>query len=92
MAWNRTVLRRAGARIDYLAIHHYYSQRDMDGDLRNLMARPLSLRALVRRGRRRAPRAGAGPRRPQLAINEWGLDLPEPRQHSMESAPVRRRG
>ena len=28
-------------RIDYLAIHHYYGQQDMDGDLRNLMARPL---------------------------------------------------
>ena len=26
MAWNRTVLGRAGARIDYLAIHHYYGR------------------------------------------------------------------
>ena len=24
MAWNRTLLSRAGAQIDYLAIHHYY--------------------------------------------------------------------
>ena len=31
----------AGARFDYLAIHHYYSQRDMQGDLNNLLARPL---------------------------------------------------
>ncbi len=41
MAWNDTVLRVARERLDYLAIHHYYSHRDMDGDLGNLMARPL---------------------------------------------------
>ena len=41
MAWNRTVMRLAEGRIDYLALHHYYSQRDMGGDLRNLLARPL---------------------------------------------------
>ena len=30
MAWNRTVLGRAGAQIDYLAIHHYYGRRDAE--------------------------------------------------------------
>ena len=61
MAWNRTVMRLAEGRIDYLAVHHYYSRRDMDGDLRNLMARPLhyerwygELDAVLTRG-------GAGP-------------------------------
>ena len=41
MRWNRTVLRARDEHIDYLAIHHYYSRRDMAGDLLNLMARPL---------------------------------------------------
>ena len=85
MAWNRTVLRAAGERLDYLAVHHYYSQRDMDGDLRNLMARPLhyerwygEVDTLLREI--------ASDRRPRLAINEWGLDLPESRQHSILAA------
>src|SRR5262249_25064910 len=37
MAWNRTVLRTAGAVIDYLAIHHYYGREAMAGDAANLM-------------------------------------------------------
>jgi alpha-N-arabinofuranosidase len=41
MSWNRTVLRTAGGSIDYLAIHHYYGRKEMAGDARNLMARPL---------------------------------------------------
>ena len=32
MAWNRTVLGAPARRIDYLAIHHYYGRREMDGD------------------------------------------------------------
>jgi len=32
MSWNRTVLRRAGASIDYLSIHHYYGTWEMGGD------------------------------------------------------------
>src|SRR5262249_24098535 len=40
LAWNRTVL-GASERFQYLAIHHYYGQRDMASDPRNLMARPL---------------------------------------------------
>ncbi len=84
MAWNRTVL-AAEARIDYLAIHHYYGRKQMDGDLRNLMARPLyyerfydEVAALVR--------GLPEDRRPQLAINEWGLDLPDSQQHSILGA------
>ena len=88
MAWNRTVLRLAGERIDYLAIHHYYGHRDMEGDLRNLLARPLyyerfygevetALRELARTTGR-------------LAINEWGLDLPESQQYSLLRRCMRR--
>ncbi len=79
MAWNRTVLSEARGRLDYLAVHHYYSQRQMDGDLRNLMARPLhyerwygEMEPLLRQF--------PADRRPRLAINEWGLDLPESQQ------------
>ena len=66
-------------------VHHYYSQRDMGGDLRNLMARPLhyerwygELDAVLREV--------APDRRPKLAINEWGLDLPESQQYSILGA------
>jgi alpha-N-arabinofuranosidase len=85
MAWNRTVAQLTTERFDYLAVHHYYSQSDMDGDLRNLMARPLhyerwygELETLLRE-------VMPGPR-PQLAINEWGLDLPETQQYSVLAA------
>ena len=85
MAWNRVVLRAAGEQIDYLAVHHYYSQRDMQGDLRNLMARPLHYERFYGEVdtviRELAPK-----RRPRLAINEWGLDLPERQQYSMLGA------
>src|SRR4029078_10524140 len=39
MKSNRTVLRAAGANIDYLAIHHYYGRRELHGDALNSMAR-----------------------------------------------------
>ena len=78
MAWNRTVLQLAGEAFDYLAVHHYYSHRDMDADLRNLMARPLHYERLVRPdgGGTGQPGPGApaqagdqrvGPRRPRVA-------------------------
>ena len=86
MAWNRTracAWRRGGSTT--WRIHHYYGQRDMDGDLRNLMARPLhyerwygELDAVLREV--------APDRRPKLAINEWGLDLPESQQYSILGA------
>ena len=85
MAWNRTVLRRAGRAIDVLAIHHYYGSKAMAGDLKNLMARPLvyerfyaQVAALIA--------AEVPGRRIGLAINEWGLDLPESVQYSMVAA------
>jgi len=85
MAWNRTVLRLATERADFLAIHHYYGQRDMDGDLGNLTARPLHYEKFY--GEVAAALNELPPdRRPRLAINEWGLDLPEPRQYSILGA------
>ncbi len=85
MTWNRTVLRLAGERLDYLAIHHYYSHRDMDGDLRNLLARPLRYERFY--GEMDvALRELAADRRPRLAINEWGLDVPESLQYSIVAA------
>ncbi|HEX4951089.1 MAG TPA: alpha-L-arabinofuranosidase C-terminal domain-containing protein [Blastocatellia bacterium] len=83
--WNTTVLQRTQEPIDYLAIHHYYGTREMQGDARNLMARPLYYERFYQEVkqllREQAPR-----RNIQLAINEWGLDLPVVRQHSMEAA------
>jgi alpha-N-arabinofuranosidase len=90
MAWNRAVLHvaaRGGARerIDFLAIHHYSGRRDMKGDPRNLLARPLHYERFygeVEEALRELP----PDRRPRLAINEWGLDLPESQQYSMLAA------
>ena len=85
MAWNRTVLQLAGEHFDYLAVHHYYSQRDMDADLRNLMARPLHYERWY--GQMEAASGDLAPaRRPRLAINEWGLDVPESQQYSILAA------
>ncbi len=83
--WDRTVLRAAGREIDYLAIHHYYGTREAAGDARNFMARPLRYERFYR-GLERMIRQEAPGRTIGLAINEWGLDLPEPRQWSMEAA------
>ena len=85
MDWNRTVLRTAGGLIDYLAIHHYYGRKDMAGDAKNLMARPLFYERFYRDVERLIAQEAKG-RTIRLAINEWGLDLPETRQHSMEAA------
>jgi alpha-N-arabinofuranosidase len=85
MAWNRTVLREVGRSIDYLAIHHYYGHDSTQRDLRNLMARPLHFERFYREVERIA-RAEVPGGRVGLAINEWGLDLPEARQHAMDAA------
>ncbi|MFN2564240.1 MAG: alpha-L-arabinofuranosidase C-terminal domain-containing protein [Gemmatimonadaceae bacterium] len=85
MEWNRTVLRRTGASIDYLAIHHYYGHDSTQRDQRNLMARPLHFERFYK-GVERVAREEVPGRVIRLAINEWGLDLPEARQHSMEAA------
>ena len=85
MAWNRTVLRETSGQVDYLAIHHYYGRRAMENDLRNLMARPLHYERFYADLAAQLRQLPAG-RRPKLAINEWGLDLPESQQHSILSA------
>jgi alpha-L-arabinofuranosidase len=85
MAWNRTVLAGTGERVDYLAIHHYYGRREMGGDLRNLLARPLHYERFyheVDTAWRELP----AHRQPRLAINEWGLDIPESQQYSIAAA------
>ena len=85
MAWNRTVLREAGRDIDVLAIHHYYGHDSTQRDRRNLMARPLHFERFYRDVDRLARELAPG-RTVRLAINEWGLALPESRQHSIEAA------
>ena len=84
MAWNRAVLHLtpSDTHLDYLLIHHYYGRRDMGGDVRKLLARPEyydreydDIATLLRE----LP----ADRRPKLAINEWGLDLPEAQQYSI---------
>ena len=83
--WNRIVLREAGRNIDYLAIHHYYGRREMNGDRLNLMAHPLTIEHFYSDVQQLLHELGlAG--RVKLAINEWGLDLPTEQQYSMESA------
>ncbi|HWS87747.1 MAG TPA: alpha-L-arabinofuranosidase C-terminal domain-containing protein [Pyrinomonadaceae bacterium] len=85
MRWNRTVLAEAGREIDYLAIHHYYGRRESAGDPSNLLARPLHYGRFYEEVGRLLKELVPG-RDIQLAINEWGLDLPVERQYSMESA------
>jgi alpha-N-arabinofuranosidase len=85
MSWNRTVLRVAGANVDYLAIHHYYGRREMADDPSNLMARPLFYERFYEQVEQLRRELVPGRSIP-LAINEWGLDLPAERQYSMESA------
>ncbi len=85
MEWNRTVLRLAGERIDFLAIHHYYGRREMAGDPLNLMARPLFYERFYKQVGQLI-REIVPNRKIKLNINEWGLDLPERRQYSIESA------
>ncbi|HEX7317198.1 MAG TPA: alpha-L-arabinofuranosidase C-terminal domain-containing protein [Pyrinomonadaceae bacterium] len=85
MRWNRTVLSEAGREIDYLAIHHYYGRGQEGGDPSNLLARPLHFERFYAQVAQALKELVPG-RDIQLAINEWGLDLPVERQHSMESA------
>jgi alpha-N-arabinofuranosidase len=85
MEWNRTVLRTVGRDIDYLAIHHYYGRKPMAGDIRNLMARPLFYERFYQTVSELIAQE-VPDRTIQLAINEWGLDLPEALQYSMHAA------
>ena len=83
--WNRTVLTIAGKNIDYLAVHHYYGAREMNGDIHNLSAHPLHYEAFYHQMQQMIHELVPG-RDIKLAINEWNTSLPLPRQHSMESA------
>ena len=85
MAWNRTVLQLASERMEFLALHHYYGQKDIAGDFGNLTARPLHYERAYGELATALQQLPAD-RRPKLAINEWGLDLPEPQQYSMLGA------
>lgn len=85
MNWNRTVLKTSGAQIDYLAIHHYYGRKEMNGDPRNLMARPLHYENFYKEMARMIDELVPG-HKVQLAINEWNTSLSLPSQHSMLSA------
>jgi alpha-N-arabinofuranosidase len=85
MAWNRTVLRRVGRDVDYLALHHYFGSDSAQRDLRTLMAHPLDYERFYHEVARVAGEAVPG-HRIRLAINEWGLGVPESRQHGMDAA------
>ena len=83
--WNRTVLKIAGRNIDYLAVHHYYGDSEMKGDINNLWARPLHYEHFYGQ-MQQIIRELVPSREIKLAVNEWNTSLPLPRQHSMESA------
>ena len=83
--WNRTILTIARNNIDYLAVHHYYGEREMKGDIHNLSAHPLRYEGFYRQMQQMIHKLAPG-RDIKLAINEWNTSLPLPRQHSMESA------
>jgi alpha-N-arabinofuranosidase len=85
MAWNRTLLRAAAGEIDYLAVHHYYGNKEMAGDARNLMARPLHYERLYA-DVAKLVREEAGGKPIRLSVNEWGLSISEARYYSMEAA------
>ena len=83
--WNRIVLKIAGKNIDYLAIHHYYGQKEMQGDPNNLRARPLHYERFYAEMQKMMRELVPG-KDIKLAINEWNTSLPLPAQQSMESA------
>lgn len=85
LEWNRTVLTIAGRNIDYLAVHHYYGEREMKGDIRSLWAHPLHYERFYQQMQQMIRDLVPG-RDIKLAINEWNTTLSLPRQHSMESA------
>jgi alpha-N-arabinofuranosidase len=85
MAWNRTVLSRVGRDIDFLAIHHYYGGGPDQREANNLFARPLFFERFYKQVDSLARVVVSG-KEIRLAINEWGLDLPESQQYSMTSA------
>jgi alpha-L-arabinofuranosidase len=84
MRWNRTVLKLAGNKIDYLAIHHYYGEGEMKGDRNNLRAHPLRYERFYPELSKAITELVPG-HEIKLAINEWNTALPLPDQHSMTS-------
>jgi len=85
MDWNRTVVSNAGSIIDYLAIHHYYGRREMQGEPANLMAHPLFYQRFYEQVAALLKEVSLG-HEIKLSINEWGLDLSLEQQYSMLSA------
>jgi alpha-N-arabinofuranosidase len=85
MKWNASVLRLAGERIDYLAIHHYYGTDELQGDPLNLMARPLFYENFYQQVAKLINEV-APKHQIKLSINEWNTSLAEQREHSIESA------
>jgi alpha-L-arabinofuranosidase len=85
MDWNRTVVSNAGSVIDYLAIHHYYGRREMQGEPANLMAHSLFYQRFYDQVAALLKEVSLG-HEIKLSINEWGLDLSLEQQYSMLSA------
>ena len=85
MAWNRTVLRAVGRDVDYLSIHHYFGFDAAQREPATLMARPLFYEQLYRTVDSVA-RAEVPGHRIALAINEYGLAVPERMQHGIDAA------
>ena len=95
MSWNRTVLKLAGERIDYLAIHHYYTSREMKGDPLNLMARPLfyerfykQVEQLLREVRETGQRVSVVAARLGVTTSSAYLWLKEASESTSTSTPV----
>jgi alpha-N-arabinofuranosidase len=85
MGWNRTVLRAVGRDVDYLAIHHYFGFDAAQREPRALFARPLHYERFYREVDSLA-RAEVPGHPIRLAINEYGLAVPERQQHGMDAA------
>ncbi|HEX3159353.1 MAG TPA: alpha-L-arabinofuranosidase C-terminal domain-containing protein, partial [Gemmatimonadaceae bacterium] len=85
MDWNRTVLRDAGRHIDFLAVHHYFGFDSAQRAWPTLMARPLHYERFYR-GLDSLARELVPGRTIRLAINEYGLAIPESGQHGMTAA------
>jgi alpha-L-arabinofuranosidase len=82
--WNRTLLQIASPEIDQLAIHFYYGQQEMRGDVSNLLAHPLTFDLFYGQMREMLHRY-APDNHIYLTVNEWNTSLPLPAQHTMVS-------
>lgn len=85
LAWDRTVLRADGRWIDYLAVHHYYGGSSTERDLHHLMAHPLAYERFYHELQQLVHEEVPG-HDVALDIDEWGLSLPEAREHGMDAA------